>query len=241
MRTHWLRGCVLLALVGLAGCSRTTPDAAPEDTETRLGDKIDVSLADWLKLSRAELAKKAEETAVTVAKQQEWARTHEHAVELLPQLHPGASVPVFQEAKFSAAGLSLPPYLKEGSPDAAAALHLARFGDHEAAVKLGAPADRLEALRAERNYAARRPDAAVGPVQTGRRRARGAGRGDGTGLPAPPAAGGARAQGRRRPAGRDAAAVRPPRPDAGRRRLARPQAEQDRPGQGPRRRAGRVG
>ncbi|HZY85912.1 MAG TPA: hypothetical protein VFE78_13840 [Gemmataceae bacterium] len=152
MRTHWLRGCVLLALVGLAGCSRTTPDAAPEDTETRLGDKIDVSLADWLKLSRAELAKKAEETAVTVAKQQEWARTHEHAVELLPQLHPGASVPVFQEAKFSAAGLSLPPYLKEGSPDAAAALHLARFGDHEAAVKLGAPADRLEALRAERNY-----------------------------------------------------------------------------------------
>jgi hypothetical protein len=152
---HWLRGCVLLALVGLVGCSRATPDAAPEDTETRLGEKIDVSVADWLKLPRAELAQKAEEAAVTLAKQQEFARTNEHAVELLPQLHPPASVPVFQEAKFSAApGVSLPPYLKEGDHDAAVALHLARFGDHEAAVKFATPelAGRLEALRAERDY-----------------------------------------------------------------------------------------
>jgi hypothetical protein len=158
MRVHWLRGCVLLALVGLVGCSRATPEASPEDTETRLGDKIDVSLADWLKLPRAELAKKAEETAVTVAKQQEWARTNEHAVELLPQLHPSVWVPVFQEAKYSAgAGVSLPPYLTEGARDAAVALHLARFGDGEAAAKFAEPQDnalagRLEALRAERNY-----------------------------------------------------------------------------------------
>ena len=99
MTRHWLRGCVLLALIALVGCSRTTPDAAPEDTETRLGDKIDVSLAAWLNLSRAELASKAEETAVTVAKQREWARTNEHAVELLPQLHPSNRVPVFPVAR----------------------------------------------------------------------------------------------------------------------------------------------
>jgi hypothetical protein len=158
MTRHWLRGCVLLALVGLVGCSRTTPEAAPEDTETRLGVKIEASLADWLKLPRAELARKYEETAVTVAKQQEWARTNEHAVELLPQLHPAARVPVFQEAKFSAgAGVSLPPYLTEGARDAAVAVHLARFGDHEAATKFADPQDNglaqsLEALRAERNY-----------------------------------------------------------------------------------------
>jgi hypothetical protein len=154
MRTHWLRGCVVLALVGLVGCSRATPEAAPEDTDTRLGDKIDVSLADWLTLPRAELAKKAEEEAVTLAKHREWARSNEHAVELLPQLHPPVSVPVFQEATFSAAGVSLPPYLKEGASDAAVALHLARFGDHEAAVKFATPelAEHLGALRAERNY-----------------------------------------------------------------------------------------
>jgi hypothetical protein len=155
MRTHWLRGCVVLALVTLVGCSKRVPDAAPEDTETRLGQKIDVSVAEWLKQPRAELAKKAEELAVTVGKQQEWARTHEHAVELLPQLHPPHTVPVFQEAKFSAAaGVSLPPYLQEGAADPAIALHLARFGDHDAAVKLvgGGLGGRLEALRAERNY-----------------------------------------------------------------------------------------
>ena len=77
---------------------------------------------------------------------------------LLPQLHPPVVAAVFAEAKFSpSAGFSLPPYLKEGQKDAAVALHLARFGDGEAALKLANDADkdllaRIAALRSERDY-----------------------------------------------------------------------------------------
>jgi hypothetical protein len=161
MRTRWFGKYVFVLLLGLGGCSTqvaTTEDRVPEDTTTHLSDKIAISLADWLQLPRAELAKLVEEWTQTVGNQREQARSNVEAVQLLPQLRPPIVAVGFTEAKYSpAAGLSLPPYLKEGQEDAAVALHLARLGDGEAARKLAAPADKdtlakIDACRGERNY-----------------------------------------------------------------------------------------
>lgn len=162
MRMRWLGGgLVLILLLGLAGCRRAqveAPQAAPEDTATHLGDKIDVSLADWLKLPRPELAKLVEEWIETVRKQRDFARGNVESVQLLPQLRPPALPVAFADAHYSpAAGFSLPPYLKEGQKDTAVALHLARFGDREAALKLADPADaellaRIDTYRTEHEY-----------------------------------------------------------------------------------------
>jgi hypothetical protein len=156
---HWLRGGLLLAAAGLAGCGSrqavSPPDETPPDTTTRLGDRIDVSLPDWLKLSRQELAEKVKEWTFIVAKQQEHARQNPESAQLLPQLRPAVTPPVFARASFSArAGFSLPPYLKEGATDPDLALHLARHGDREAALKVADPADgglraRIDACRPE--------------------------------------------------------------------------------------------
>ncbi len=162
MRMHWYGGCLLVMLLGLAGCrtrvETTAPDVVAEDTTTHLSDKIDISLADWLKLPRPELAKLVEEWTVTVGKQREFARSNVESVGLLPALRPPVVSVVFAEAKFSpAAGFSLPPYVKEGQKDTAVALHLARFGDREAALKLADPTDKdlsakIDAYRGERDY-----------------------------------------------------------------------------------------
>jgi hypothetical protein len=162
MRMHWLSGLALLAVVGLAGCSRTEvapPEAAEAEQEIlRLGDTVEVSLADYLALPRAELADKVSDWTVTVAKLQASARESPETPVLLPRLQPPITLPVYRESHFSArAGFSLPPYFKEGTRDAALALHLARFGDHEAALKLADPADkdllaRIDTCRAGRNY-----------------------------------------------------------------------------------------
>jgi hypothetical protein len=155
-----LRAGTLVMLFAL-GCSSqvaTTEDVVPEDTTTHLSDKIDISLADWLQRPRPELAKLVEEWTETVGKQREWARSNVETVRLLPQLRPPSVAVGFAEAKFSpAAGFSLPPYLKEGQKDAAVALHLARFGDEEAARKLADPADKellakIDAYHGERNF-----------------------------------------------------------------------------------------
>ena len=79
--------------------------------------------------------------------------------ELLPELRLPLAVPVWRQAKYSAkAGMSLPPYLADGGRDAGLALHLARFGDVEAARQLaGGDPDvlaRLDGLRLGRNYPA---------------------------------------------------------------------------------------
>src|SRR5579871_1098410 len=162
MRMRWLGSCFSVFLLVLVGCRSQVempPDAeivAPEDTTTHLSDKIDISLADWLKLPRAELAKQVEEWTVTVEKHQDHARTNTDSVELLPQLHPPLPSSVFAKARFvPAAGFSLPPYVKEGEKDAAVALHLARFGDREAALKLADASDpdlraKIDAFQTER-------------------------------------------------------------------------------------------
>lgn len=162
MRMHWFGKCFFAMLIVLSGCSSqvatTIEEATPEDTTTHLNDKTDVSLTDWLKLPRADLAKLVEEWTETVGKQREAARSNVESVRLLPQLRPPIVMAGFAEAKFSPeAGFSLPPYLKASQKDAAVALHLARFGDREAALKLADPADKdllaqIEASRGEREY-----------------------------------------------------------------------------------------
>jgi hypothetical protein len=162
MRMRWFVGCCLVLIVGLSGCrsrvETTTLDVVPEDTSTHLGDKIDLKLADWLKLPRADQAKLVEEWTETVGKQRDFARSNVESVQLLPRLHPPLVSVGFAEAKFApSAGFSLPPYLKEGQKDAAVALHLARLGDGEAALKLADPTDKdlltkIETCRGERNY-----------------------------------------------------------------------------------------
>src|SRR5262249_49171703 len=77
---------------------------------------------------------------------------------LVPHVRLPLAVPVLREAKYSAkAGISLPPYAPEDLRDSGLALHLARYGDVEAARQLVDPADaatlaRIEACRCERNY-----------------------------------------------------------------------------------------
>jgi hypothetical protein len=79
---HWLRGLAVVAALALVGCGRgkvAQPEVA-EDTQTRLPDKVDVNLADWLARPRPELAKMAEEAAGTVAHQRKSAADeHESA------------------------------------------------------------------------------------------------------------------------------------------------------------------
>jgi hypothetical protein len=152
--------CLFLLLA--AGCGGSpevaNPDFAPEDLSTRLGNRTDISLAAWLKLPRARLARMADEWAVSVEKLQEFCRTNVEAVQLLPQLHAPVTVPVFARCRWSeAAGVSLPPYLKEGDRDAGVALHLARHGDRSGALKLADPNDKdllsqIDAWRTDQEY-----------------------------------------------------------------------------------------
>lgn len=162
MRMRWLGGWFLVLLIGAIGCrarvETTAADETPEDTTTHLNDKTDLALADWLKLPRAEQAKLVQEWTTTVEKQQAFARSNVETVQLLPQLRPPMVTTVFAKAAYSpASGFSLPPYLKDGQKDAAVALHLARLGDREAALKLADSADKellakIDACRGERDY-----------------------------------------------------------------------------------------
>src|ERR1700733_4833553 len=103
-----LRGTVMvaafvIALVAsfvVAGCGHVDPPPS-EDVETRLGEKTDVDVAEWLKLSRPELAKLSDEWAAAVKHALEAARLAPDAVELLPKLYPPVHVPVFRTAVFS--------------------------------------------------------------------------------------------------------------------------------------------
>src|SRR5262249_50960602 len=109
----------------------------------------------WLKKSRKELAKLGEEWAETVATQEKSGRDHPQSVLWLPGLHAPVTLPVFRQAAFSTkAGFSLPPYLKPGRTDRALALHLARYGDHEAALKVADDATRrqIEEDKGATNY-----------------------------------------------------------------------------------------
>jgi hypothetical protein len=149
-------GAVLAAFV-LTGCNNA-PVTTPEPVDdVRLGDSIDISLADWLKKPREELAQMVKETQDAVRRHDEEDRADRDG-KLLPKLLPPITLPVMQECTFSPKlDISLPPYLKEGKYDADLALHLARHGDVEAALKVASPGDnalreKIESWRTERNY-----------------------------------------------------------------------------------------
>ena len=162
MMMHVLRGCALLAVLGLTGCgsqANVVPAPTPPgEPPPRLGDKTDVHLADWLQKPCADLAELVVEWSDTVQKQRLNAEENPLSVDLLPGLQPPATMPVFREAAYSAkAGFSLPPYAAAGARDAALALHLGRLGDREAALKLADPTDkdllnRIDFRRSGHNY-----------------------------------------------------------------------------------------
>jgi hypothetical protein len=157
---RWLYGALLLAALVPSGCSwwsGSSEEILDEDTVTRLDDKVDIVLAEWLNRPRPELARLVAEWNETVQKQLAEARDNPQSVILLPKLHPTVGAPVFRSARYSETmGFSLPGYA-DGAKDAALALHLARFGDTEAARRLADPRDRtlrteIDRWAGERNY-----------------------------------------------------------------------------------------
>ena len=159
MRKYWHRGLLFFVFFasGLSGCGKgETP--APEaeiDDNIRLGE-TSIVLSGWLDLSREELAAKVKATLDTALAQRSDIQTK--GAELLPNLRPPIVAPVLRETVFSAkTKISRPIYLKDGAFDADLALHLARYGDHEAALVYADPADKalrqqIDACQTERNY-----------------------------------------------------------------------------------------
>lgn len=151
--------CALL-LTGCAGSSARAPvkESAYQASPARLGDRIDISLEELLTKPRAELATLAEEWVAKLQLQHQGRLEGKLPFTLLPQLRLPLAVPVWRSARFSAkVGFSLPPYLAEDTTDRDLGLHLARFGDTEAAHKMVEPTEtgalsQIDALRCERNY-----------------------------------------------------------------------------------------
>lgn len=159
MTRHWLLLAPFLLLAGCGGTPISPPEAPePEERPVLLEATSNVSLAELLTKPRAELAELAEEWTARVRLQEKAHRAGEGSFSLLPEVRLPLVLPVWRECKFSSrAGISLPPYLPEGTRDSLCALHLARYGDTEAARQLLEPGDtatprRLDALAAERNY-----------------------------------------------------------------------------------------
>ncbi len=160
MTKHLLGSGALLFALGVFGCGSTPPVVVEDDgaDNTRLADKIDESVAEWLAKPRADLAALVKDKLESVHLEQDNARANPDSVDLLPNHKPPLSLPVFQESTWSAkAGMSLPPYLAPGVKDREVALHLARHGDAVAAALVADPADaelktRLDGLRGDRNY-----------------------------------------------------------------------------------------
>ncbi len=158
MRTRISALLLPLSFALLAGCSSSrkasepvaaVPVAAPQ------GTRSEVNLSGLLAQPRPELAKLAGETADRI-------RFHERSLQerrlelgLVSSFRLPLVVPVWREAKYSEkVGFSLPPYATEGTKDSVLALHLARFGDDQAARKLAEAGDgaKLDACKYQRNY-----------------------------------------------------------------------------------------
>jgi hypothetical protein len=155
-----LRGVALLAAAGLTGCGGQLdlPSGAPAAPPPRLGDHTTIDLKRWLQKPRPELAQLVTDWTGSIQKQRLHALENPQSLALLPGLQPPGTTPVFESATYSEkAGFSLPPYLPAGQTDAAVALHLARLGDREAALKAADPADkdlrnRIDAQSGEHSY-----------------------------------------------------------------------------------------
>lgn len=147
---------VLALCVALGGCGTDEVTVGPPADPPPEG--ADVPLADLLSRPRAELAAQCDHWTDYVQNREKAHRDGTLVYGLLPRVRLPLVVPVWREAKFSPrAGFSLPPYLAEDAKDNDLALHLARFGDIEAALRLAEPHDegvrrQIEACRGERNY-----------------------------------------------------------------------------------------
>src|SRR6516225_1456176 len=161
MNTVRLRLAVLAVALGwLTGCgSHPKPIETPEDMPPS-PNSAQVSLSDLLTKSRAALAKQHEEWVGQVGVREKAHREGSLQFALLPQLRLPLALPIWAEANyFAQAEISRPPYAAEGAKDNALALHLARFGDVEAARRLAEPADadilkQIDACQYDRNYPA---------------------------------------------------------------------------------------
>jgi hypothetical protein len=159
MKKHIFSLAVLALALPLGGCSSSSSQVEEEKPFTaRLGDSIDLSLAELLTKPRAHLAELAEECATRIQIQEKGRREGRLLYHLIPELRLPLAVPVLRQAKYSGkAEFSLPPYVPAGTQDSALALHLARYGDHDAASKLVEPGDtetrqQIEAARCEHEY-----------------------------------------------------------------------------------------
>jgi hypothetical protein len=157
---HLRSGWVCLAALGLAGCGffgGRPQVAGPAPDDSRLPDHTDIALAETLGKPREELAQLVKETREVVKKRESEDRTEREAA-MLPRLQPPATLPILHNAVYSEkAGLSLPSYLKDNVKDSEVALHVARHGDVEAALKMVDLKDKeavrqVEACRGDRNY-----------------------------------------------------------------------------------------
>jgi len=151
---------IVMAVMFSASCdsSRTAVDGSGQPALSRIGDSIEISLADLLGRPREELAQLSEEWVTKIRIQEKGLRQGKLPLSLLPNLHLPLVMPVWREASYSAkAGFSLPPYAAAGAKDSGLALNLARYGDFEAARQLVEPGDqktleRIENGRFERDY-----------------------------------------------------------------------------------------
>jgi hypothetical protein len=153
---------VLLGALVLSGCG-STPEL--ERTEVKdpgivpfeLSAHFDISLEGLLAKSRKELADLGEEWTKKVEFQRQQYRKGEVRSDFLPAARLHLALPVWRQSHFDAAlGLSVPPYYS-GGRDADLALHLARHGDADGALKLVDPGDtrsraQIESLRLNRNF-----------------------------------------------------------------------------------------
>jgi len=139
------RPLTLLALslslaTGLTGCGTGPNNVDPSVPGAPNPAVSQVSLSELLAKPRAELAKQGEEMMAQVEIREKQHRDGSLAFGLLPRLRLPLILPIWAEATYSAkAEISLPPYVAEGTKDNALGLHLARFGDADAARKLAEP------------------------------------------------------------------------------------------------------
>jgi hypothetical protein len=157
MKRQQLIGSVVGLALALAGCGKASSPPAPVETPLPgIDDCLDVPLSTLLSKPRPELARLCDEWAAKVADQEKSLRLTGLRDLMLPDARFPSLVPVWREAAYSPkVGVSLPPYVHE-SADPDLALHLARHGDTEAALKLaGDDASlraQIDALKGPRNY-----------------------------------------------------------------------------------------
>lgn len=161
MATKNLLGCVAgcCLLIGCGGgpaSKSTVPQVAPA-ASGGLEPASDIAVESLLKKPRAELATRAEELEKQIQQRDLLRLAGQQKFKLLPQTRLPLAPPVWRQASFSGErGFSMPPYLPPTGRDHSLALHLARYGDAEAAQQLADPglSATLDKLKLDRNYPA---------------------------------------------------------------------------------------